>query len=84
MALPKKQYMERAAEIWAELGLPTLVRESPWYGYDLGEWTEEFEHMAQLAVDSDYWQTGKLNAQQRRGDVAMNTEVRTVRRESED
>ena len=84
VALPKKQYMERAAEIWAELGLPTLVRESPWYGYDLGEWTEEFEHMAQLAVDSDYWQTGKLNAQRRRGDVAMNTEVRTVRREPED
>ena len=79
IALPKKEYMERAAEIWAELGLPELQPEAPWFGYDLGEWTEEFEHMAQLAVDSDYWQTGKVIAQRRRNDVAMNTEVRTLK-----
>ena len=78
ISLPKRQYMERAAEIWAELGLPKLKPESPWYGYDLGEWTEEFEHMAELATKSEYWQTGQVNAQRRRSDVAMNTEVRTV------
>ena len=78
ISLPKQEYMERAAEIWNELGLQKLNRESPWYGYDLGEWTEEFEQMANLAVKSEYWQTGKVMAQRRRNDVAMNTEVRTL------
>jgi 4-hydroxy-3-polyprenylbenzoate decarboxylase len=79
VALPKQEFMERAAEIWDELGLPKLKRESPWYGYDLGEWTEEFEHMAELAVKSEYWETGKVIAQRRRNDVAMNTEVRSLK-----
>ena len=34
--------------------------------------------MAVRAVKSDYWETGKVYAQRRRSDVAMNTEVRTV------
>ena len=79
ISLPKPEFMERAAVIWAELGLPELRRQSPWFGYDLGEWTEEFEQMAQLAVKSEYWQTGQIMAQRRRNDVAMNTEVRTVK-----
>ena len=78
ISLPKKEYMEKAAEIWRELGLPAIEPEEPWYGYDLGEWNEEFEKMAQLAVNSDYWQTGKVIAQRRRGDVAMNAEIRTL------
>ena len=79
ISLPKPEFMEKAAVIWAELGLPELRRQSPWFGYDLGEWTEEFEQMAQLAVKSEYWQTGQIMAQRRRNDVAMNTEVRTVK-----
>ena len=63
------------------MGLPKLKRESPRYGYDLGEWTAEFEHMADFAVKSEYWQTGKVIAQRRRNDVAMNTEVRTLKDE---
>jgi 4-hydroxy-3-polyprenylbenzoate decarboxylase len=50
----------------------------PWHGYDLGEWTEEFEQMAERATNGDYWRNGELNAQRRRSDVAMNTEVRTL------
>ena len=79
ISLPKPEFMEKAAVIWAELGLPELRRQSPWFGYDLGEWTEEFEQMAQLAVKSEYWQTGQIMAQRRRNDVAMNTEVRSVK-----
>ena len=79
VSLPKKEFMENAAEIWNELGLPKLRKEAPWHGYDLGEWTEEFEHMAKLATESDYWQTGRNNAQHRRKDVAMNTEVRALK-----
>ena len=43
VSLPKRQYMEAAAEIWNELGLPKLKPERPWFGYDLGEWNEDLE-----------------------------------------
>ena len=78
VSLPKRQYMEGAAKIWDELGLPKLTPERPWFGYDLGEWNEDLEIMARRAVRSDYWETGKIIAQRRRGDVSMNTEVRTL------
>ncbi len=78
VSLPKRQYMEAAAEIWNELGLPKLTPERPWFGYDLGEWNQDLEVMARRAVRSEYWETGKIIAQRRRGDVAMNTEVRTL------
>ncbi|MEE8562860.1 MAG: UbiD family decarboxylase, partial [Alphaproteobacteria bacterium] len=79
VALPKREYMEAAAKIWDELGLPALEPEAPWYGYDLGEWNEDFERMAQRAVRSEYWETGKIFAQRRRKDVAMNTEIRSLK-----
>jgi len=78
ISLPKKEYMENAKKIWEELGLPTVKPEAPWYGYDLGEWNDNLEHMAQLAVKSDYWETGKVIKRLRRNDVEMNTEVRTL------
>ncbi len=84
VALPKREYMEEAAKIWDELGLPALEPEAPWYGYDLGEWNEDFERMAQRAVRSEYWETGKIFAQRRRKDVAMNTEIRSLKDEDGD
>ncbi len=84
VAMPKREYMEAAAKIWDELGLPALTPEKPWYGYDLGEWNEDFEIMAQRAVKSDYWETGKIFAQRRRKDVEMNTEIRSLKDEDED
>jgi 4-hydroxy-3-polyprenylbenzoate decarboxylase len=78
VSLPKREYMERAKVIWEELGLPKLKPESPWFGYSLGEWSEEFERAADLAVRGDYFKTGKLMAKRRRKDVRMNTEVRDV------
>jgi UbiD family decarboxylase len=78
VSLPKRQYMEKAAEIWYELGLPKLRPERPWYGYDMGEWNQDLETMARRAVRGDYWQTGEIIAQKRRSDLKMNTEVRTL------
>ncbi len=75
ISLPKQPYMERAKEIWSELGLPELKPQSPWFGYSLGDWTEDFEVMAERAVKGDYWTTGEIIAQQRRNDVQMNTEI---------
>jgi 4-hydroxy-3-polyprenylbenzoate decarboxylase len=71
--------MERAKVIWEELGLPKLKPQTPWFGYSLGEWSEELDHAAQLAVKSDYFETGKLIATRRRKDLKMNTEVRTLK-----
>jgi 4-hydroxy-3-polyprenylbenzoate decarboxylase len=78
ISLPKREYMERAKVIWEELGLPKLKPESPWFGYSLGEWSEEMEQAAQRATRGDYFETGLRLAQRRRKDVPMNTEVRNV------
>ena len=83
VSLPKREFMERAKEIWEGLGLPPLKPEAPWYGYDLGAWTEELERQAVLAVQGDFWETGKWSAQRRRSDVTMNTELRMVDPEPE-
>jgi UbiD family decarboxylase len=78
ISLPKRQFMERAKVIWEELGLPRLKPESPWFGYSLGYWPEEFERTAELAVKGRYFETGKVIAKRRRNDVRMNTEVRDL------
>ena len=78
ISLPKREFMENAREIWEELGLPPLKPETPWHGYSLGEWSDEFDRAAALATDGDYFETGRIVAQRRRKDVEMNTEVRRV------
>jgi UbiD family decarboxylase len=78
ISLPKREYMERAKTIWEELGLPKLKPEAPWFGYTLGEWPDELERAAELAVKGDYFETGKLLVKRRRKDVRMNTEVRDL------
>jgi 4-hydroxy-3-polyprenylbenzoate decarboxylase len=84
ISLPKREYMERAKAIWEELGLPKLKPESPWFGYSLGEWSDELEQGAAAAVRGDYFEYGKQLVGRRRNDVPMNTEVRDLRPASED
>jgi 4-hydroxy-3-polyprenylbenzoate decarboxylase len=79
ISLPKREYMEHARKIWEELGLPPLKPQAPWFGISLGEWQDDFDVMAQRAVESDYWVTGDIIAQQRRNDVPMNTEIRRLK-----
>jgi 4-hydroxy-3-polyprenylbenzoate decarboxylase len=75
ISLPKKEYMERAHELWDKLGLPKLEPESPWYGYPLGDWNPELDEEAKLATAGEFWQTGKKIAGERRRseDVPVNT-----------
>jgi UbiD family decarboxylase len=75
VALPKREYMERAKEIWERLGLPPLRPQSPWHGYDLGYWPDELERQARMAAASEYFAIGEELARQRRSDVAMNQPV---------
>ncbi len=75
VALPWREYMERAKAIWERLGLPPLRPESPWHGYELGHWPAELERQARMATASDYFALGREMGNQRRRDVAMNAPV---------
>ncbi len=60
VALPKKQYMERALEIWrshSDLPVPTLRQ--PWHGYTLGYWSEDLQKYADLIVQGEYIKVGE-------------------------
>lgn len=59
VSLPTKEYMERAREIWNELGLPELEPQVPWHGYPLGLWPEELEEEARRATRGEYDRTGQ-------------------------
>lgn len=65
ISLPAQPYMERALEIWNELNLPALELKSPWYGYSLGNWTEEAQEEAKLALEGRHFETGKKLAARR-------------------
>ncbi len=65
VALPNKQFMERARQIWEEEGLPKLSPKEPWHGYSLGYWTEENDEEAVLALKGEHYQTGEKLARQR-------------------
>ena len=63
LSLPKKPYMERARQIWEELGLPPLEPQEPWHGYFMGLWPKELEDEADIAARGDYEKIGaKLRA----------------------
>jgi 4-hydroxy-3-polyprenylbenzoate decarboxylase len=60
LALPKKDIMENARQLWEELNLPKLAYNvSPWYGYSLGYWSEELEEEAELALQGKSHLTGE-------------------------
>ena len=59
VALPQRPFMERAREIWVELGLPKLNPRPPWSGYSLGLWPEEAAIQAGNAVAGNH----SLNAE---------------------
>ena len=59
VSLPKREYMEHARELWEEFMLPPLNPKMPWYGYSLGQWDEELDEEARLAVEDGYFETGE-------------------------
>ncbi|MEP9377159.1 UbiD family decarboxylase [Aquabacter sp. CN5-332] len=68
LALPKKEFMERAKGIWEELGLPALRPQAPWFGYTLGDWLPYWDQAAARAVAGDYLENGRISlAQQKEG-----------------
>jgi 4-hydroxy-3-polyprenylbenzoate decarboxylase len=78
LALPAREYMERARAIWEELGLPALSPQPPWHGYSLGDWDAAWDTFAQRAVTDAWEQTGRETLARRRGGLTPETPVREV------
>jgi 4-hydroxy-3-polyprenylbenzoate decarboxylase len=78
LALPGREFMERAQALWKELGLPTLTLRPPWHGYSLGDWTENWEQFARNAVAGAWAKNGENTWARRRGGLTPETPVRTV------
>ena len=76
LALPKREFMERAKQIWEGLGLPALRPKPPWFGYSLGDWLPEWDVAAARAVAGDYLENGRISAQHRRKGVQPETKFR--------
>jgi 4-hydroxy-3-polyprenylbenzoate decarboxylase len=78
LALPTKEFMERARGIWNELKLPPLTPQPPWHGYSLGDWGDDWETFAQRAVRGEWEANGRDTLARRRGGVTPETPVREV------
>jgi 4-hydroxy-3-polyprenylbenzoate decarboxylase len=65
VSLPRKDFMERARQIWEEENLPEISPKVPWFGYSLGCWTDELQEEAELALQGKHHQTGEKLAKQR-------------------
>jgi 4-hydroxy-3-polyprenylbenzoate decarboxylase len=79
LALPKREYMERARAIWEELGLPRLRPHPPWFGYSLGDWLPEWDDAAKRAVEGRYLENGRISEAQRRTGIKPETKFRPDR-----
>ena len=78
LALPKKEYMERAKALWEKLDLPPLRPSSPWYGYSLGDWTEAWDEDAKRAAEGDYLENGRRTLKRQQKGLVPETSVRDV------
>jgi 4-hydroxy-3-polyprenylbenzoate decarboxylase len=78
LALPTREHMEHARELWNELGLPALTPVSPWHGYTLGDWTEEWEKFARRTAAGDWEANGLDTLKRTRPGLKPETPVTSV------
>jgi UbiD family decarboxylase len=76
LALPKREYMERAKALWEELGLPRLRPQSPWFGEPAGDWLPHWDAAAKRAATGDYLENGRTSERQQRGGMQPETRFR--------
>src|ERR1700722_7066546 len=82
LALPTREHMEHARELWERLGLAPLTVTSPWHGYHLGDWTETWEKFAKRAAAGDWEMSGLETLARQRGGVMPETSGRWRNRAS--
>src|SRR6266705_4575869 len=78
LALPAREFMERARAIWQELQLPALTPQPPWHGYSLGDWSQTWDVYAERAVAGKWQQSGEETFARRRAGLIPETPVREV------
>ncbi|MFL6821884.1 MAG: UbiD family decarboxylase [Xanthobacteraceae bacterium] len=78
LALPGREFMERARALWQELELPALAPQPPWHGYLLGDWSSSWDVYAQRAVAGNWQQSGEETLARRRAGLVPETPVREV------
>jgi UbiD family decarboxylase len=78
LALPRKEFMEDALKLWNELGLPTVKAPSPWHGYELGNWGDDWSEFARNAVNGDWEVNGLQTIKRQRRGLDAETTVRSV------
>ncbi len=78
LALPAKEYMVRAREIWEELQLPSLSPQPPWHGYSLGDWADSWSGFADAATKGDWRETGENTFKRRHAGIKPETPVRDI------
>jgi UbiD family decarboxylase len=76
LALPTREYMERAKGIWEELGLPPLRPQPPWFGYSLGDWHDEWDQAAARAARGEYLENGRVSLGRQKKGLKPETKFR--------
>ncbi len=76
LSLPKKEYMERARNVWEELGLPKLRPQSPWFGAAAGDWLPQWDAAAKRAAEGRYLENGLISGKRQRTGLKPETRYR--------
>jgi UbiD family decarboxylase len=78
LALPAREFMERARALWDDLGLPAIHARAPWHGYSLGDWADVWTTYAERAVAGEWETSGRETFAKRRRGLTPETPVRDV------
>ena len=76
LALPKREYMERAKALWEALELPKLRPQSPWFGAPAGDWLPQWDEAATRAAEGRYLENGEVSGRRQRGGLKPETRFR--------
>jgi len=76
LALPKREYMERARRLWEEIGLAKLTPQSPWFGAPEGDWLPQWDEAARRAAEGGYLENGRISERLRRQGLKPETRFR--------
>lgn len=83
LALPKREYMERARKVWDDLKLPRLRPQPPWFGAPSEDnWPDSWDEAARLAASGRYLDNGRVSEKKKRKGLKPETRVKPEGRDS--